>query len=80
MANLARYLMIFGVVLLVVGGLIFLAAKFFPAIPKLPLGQLPGDIRIERGNFTCFFPVVTSIILSIVLTILLNVIVRFLNR
>jgi hypothetical protein len=80
MTNLARFIMIFGLVLLVLGGLIFVVAKIFPTIPKLPLGQLPGDIRIERGNFTCFFPVVTSIVLSLVLTILLNLIIRFLNR
>ncbi len=80
MTDIARYMMIFGLVLLVVGGLVFLFAKYGPPITKIPLGQLPGDIRVERGNFTCFFPIVTSIILSIVLTILLNLIIRFLNR
>jgi hypothetical protein len=80
MTDIARFLMILGLVLLVAGGLIFLVAKYGPTSIKLPLGQLPGDFRIERGNFTCFFPLVTSIILSIVLTVLLNVIIRFLNR
>lgn len=80
MINLARILMIFGLILLLIGGVILLIARFGPPLEKIPLGQLPGDIRIERGNFSCFFPIVTSILLSIILTIVLNLIVRFLNR
>ena len=63
------------IVLLVVGGMVFIAGRY-----GLPFFRLPGDIRIEGQNFTCVFPLVTSILLSIVLTVLLNVIVRFLNR
>ncbi|HAG07901.1 MAG TPA: DUF2905 domain-containing protein, partial [Peptococcaceae bacterium] len=40
------------------------------------IGRLPGDIVIRKGNFTFYFPLVTSIILSIVLTLLLNVLFR----
>jgi hypothetical protein len=36
----------------------------------LPLGRLPGDIIIRRGNGTFYFPIVTCIIVSIVLTII----------
>jgi uncharacterized membrane protein YidH (DUF202 family) len=35
--------------------------------------RLPGDIYMERGNFSFGFPVVTCIVVSIVLTILLNI-------
>jgi hypothetical protein len=35
----------------------------------LPLGRLPGDIYVRRGNFSFYFPLATSIILSIVLTL-----------
>jgi hypothetical protein len=38
----------------------------------VPFGRLPGDIYIRRGNFSFYFPVVTSIVLSILLTILLS--------
>ena len=38
----------------------------------VPLFRLPGDIRVQRGNFSFYFPVVTSIVLSIILTLLLN--------
>ena len=41
-----------------------------------PIGRLPGDITYRRGNFTFYFPLVTSIIISIVLTIVLAVLRR----
>jgi DUF2905 family protein len=36
----------------------------------LPIGRLPGDIYVKRGNFSFYFPLATSIILSIILTLL----------
>jgi len=45
--------------------------------PRIPwLGRLPGDIVVERGRFTFYAPIVTSIVVSVVLTILLNLLVR----
>jgi hypothetical protein len=35
-----------------------------------PLGRLPGDFAIKRGNFSFYFPLATSIVLSILLTLL----------
>lgn len=64
--SFGKLIMLFGVILLGVGFLIFFTGKIFP------LGRLPGDIFIRKGNFTLYFPVVTSIILSIVLSIILN--------
>jgi hypothetical protein len=75
MLQLARTLMIFGVIILAAGGLLYLAVKL-----NLPLGRLPGDIVIQRGNFTCIFPLATSILLSILLTSLLSLLARYLNR
>jgi hypothetical protein len=75
MLSLARILVFIGILLVLIGGLVYLAAR-----TGLPIGRLPGDIRIERDNFSCSFPIVTSILLSIILTIVLNVIVRFLNK
>lgn len=75
MDALARILIILGLIFLVIGGVVLLVSRL-----GLPLGRLPGDIRIETENVTCVFPLVTSILLSIVLTIVLNLIVRFLNR
>jgi hypothetical protein len=75
MLSLARILILFGLALVVIGGLVFLAARL-----NLPLGRLPGDIRIERENFSCAFPLATSILLSIILTVALNILVRLLNK
>jgi predicted MFS family arabinose efflux permease len=36
----------------------------------LPLGRLPGDFSVRRGNFSFYFPLATSIVLSILLTLL----------
>jgi hypothetical protein len=75
MIPFARILIILGLILVVTGGLVYLLARV-----GLPVGHLPGDIRIQTENFTCFFPLTTMIIVSVVLTIILNLIVRFLNR
>ena len=75
MDSLARILILIGLILLVAGGLVLLFSRI-----GLPIGRLPGDIRIETNNVTCVFPLVTSILLSIILTILLNIIVRFINK
>ena len=75
MENIGRFLMIGGIILFVVGGLIFLASKF-----GIPFGRLPGDIRIERENFSFHFPLASSIFISILLTIILNVVVRLLRK
>ncbi len=76
MEDMGRMQILFGVSIVVIGGVILLLSR----IPGLGLGHLPGDITIQTGNVSCFFPIVTSIILSIVLTILLNVVLTLLNR
>ncbi|HLF89128.1 MAG TPA: DUF2905 domain-containing protein [Anaerolineales bacterium] len=73
--TIARFFLIIGVISLVIAGGLFLAAKL-----GLPLGRLPGDIVIKRGNFTLAIPIVTSIVLSILLTVGINIIIRLLNR
>ncbi len=75
MTNLARIFLTLGVIFIVIGGLIYLLGRL-----GIQLGRLPGDIRIERGNFTCIFPLATSILLSVLLTLGLSLLVRFLNR
>jgi hypothetical protein len=72
---LARIFIVLGVIFLIVGGLLYLAAKV-----GFPLFNLPGDIRIERGNLTCIVALGTSLLLSILLTVGLNLLARWLNR
>jgi len=69
--SIARYLMLGGLLLFLIGGGVYLAARF-----GLPLGRLPGDIRIKGQNFRFYFPLATSLLLSLVLTVLLNLIAR----
>ena len=52
--------------LLIIAGLVIAAVG---VALTAGLGRLPGDIVYRRGNFTFFFPLMTSIILSIVLTL-----------
>ncbi len=74
---LARMIIILGVVLIVLGAIMYLVARWNISEWKIPIGRLPGDIRIQTDNFTCLFPLATSLLLSLILTILLNIIVRF---
>lgn len=75
MENIARYLMLGGILLFLIGGGVYLAVKF-----GLPLGRLPGDIHMEGENGSFYFPITTSILVSVVLTILLNVIIRLIRK
>ncbi len=74
MEDIGKMLILFGVLLAITGGALVLFGK----VPGL--GRLPGDIVIQRDNFTCFFPLATSILLSIVLTLLLNIVARTLGK
>ena len=65
-----KLLIFFGAVLIVVGVIITL-------LGKLPyLGRLPGDIYIQKKNFTFYFPITTSILISLVLSALLYLFFR----
>jgi uncharacterized membrane protein len=57
------------VVLLVLGGLLFLLGRF-------GVDRLPGDLVLRRGSFTLYFPIGLVILLSIVGTIVLNILFR----
>ena len=61
---MARWLIILGVVLVVLGLL-------WPWLTKLGLGRLPGDIVIKRENFRVYIPITTSLLISIVLSLVL---------
>jgi hypothetical protein len=72
--DLGKWLVIVGLGLALLGGVMWLLGR----IPFF--GNLPGDIRIQTQNFTCFFPLASMIILSILATIVLNIIIRIANK
>jgi membrane protein implicated in regulation of membrane protease activity len=64
MHDLGKSLIVVGVLIVVVGVVLMLAGR----VPWL--GRLPGDISIQRGNWSFYFPVVTSLVVSVLLTLL----------
>jgi hypothetical protein len=59
-----------GKILIAFGLLIALAGVVLVLVGRVPwIGRLPGDIHIQRGNFTFYFPLATSLLLSVVLTL-----------
>lgn len=75
LSNLARIAAVFGVVLLVIAGILYLLDRL-----DIPFGNLPGDLKFQRGNFTCAVPLVSGLILSVVLTVVINLILYFVNK
>lgn len=66
----AKLLILFGIVLTVLGGLLLVMGR----IPFI--GRLPGDFYIQRGNFTFYIPLTTSILISLFLTFLFSLFSR----
>ncbi|HEX6768787.1 MAG TPA: DUF2905 domain-containing protein [Candidatus Binatia bacterium] len=63
MGGLGKTLIAVGIVLVIVGLLVSLAGK-------LPwIGHLPGDIHIQRGRFSFYFPLTTCIVVSLVISL-----------
>ncbi len=64
----------FGRVLMLLGGVLLALGAIFSFGGKLGwLGRLPGDFRFERGGYTFYFPLATSILLSVLLTLILYI-------
>ena len=70
MNSFGKLLILFGLSLAAVGGLMLFIGK----VPYI--GTLPGDIYVQRKNFSFYFPLTTSILLSIVLTLLFSLFSR----
>ena len=62
----------FGKILIFIGLLLTILGVIFAFGNKLPLvGRLPGDIAVERKNYSFYFPVATCLIISIVMSFIL---------
>lgn len=70
MNDLGRLLVVFGLVIVAAGVLVMLVGR----VPWI--GRLPGDVHIQRGNWTFYAPLATSILLSLALSLILWLIAR----
>lgn len=77
MDSIGKLILLIGLGLVLLGIMLMILARL-PFFNNL--GSLPGDIRIQGENFSCFVPIVSMILISIVLTIVLNIIIRIINR
>jgi hypothetical protein len=64
MSPIGKFIIFLGILLVVTGLIIIFINKTFP------LGELPGDITVEKGNFRFYFPLTTSLVISAVLSAL----------
>jgi hypothetical protein len=70
-----------GKVLLIAGGCIIVLGLIFLFAERIPfVGKLPGDIFIEKGRFSFYFPIVTCILASAVLSLILGLVLWLLHR
>ena len=67
LASVGRMLILFGIVLLVIGGLLAVVGK----VPRLP-----GDILIRRDSVVVYIPLATSLLLSVILTLVFSSLIR----
>jgi hypothetical protein len=72
---IGKWTLVFGVVLVVVGAIVWLVESL-----GLPLGRLPGDIRMRGEGWSFHFPIMTSIVVSILLTAVVNLLFWFWRR
>lgn len=66
MPDVGKLLVVFGVVIVLLG------LALWSGFGASWLGKLPGDIRIERGHSSFYFPIVTCIIISVLLSLVLS--------
>jgi hypothetical protein len=75
LSTLGKWLVVAGLALALAGAGLWLMGK-----TGLPLGRLPGDIRIVRPGFTFYFPLTSTILVSLALTALINLVARLFRR
>ncbi len=72
--NLGRWMIVIGLGIAGIGLLMVLLARI-----GIPIGRLPGDIRLQGQNVTCLIPLASMILISLILTIAINLLLRMLK-
>jgi hypothetical protein len=67
---LAKMLLLFGLVMVLLGLVLLVAGNLSGKVPWL--GRLPGDIYVEREGRTFYFPLATCLVVSLLLTLLFS--------
>jgi hypothetical protein len=62
--QLGKTLIVMGLCIVFIGILFLLSDKISF------IGRLPGDIRIQKENFSFYFPITTCILISIILSLI----------
>jgi hypothetical protein len=70
MRDLGKLLLGFGALMVLLGLVLLVAGNLSGKVPWL--GRLPGDIHIQRGSWSFYFPLATCLVISIVLTLLFS--------
>jgi hypothetical protein len=70
MRDLGKLLLGFGALMVLLGLVLLVAGNLSGKVPWL--GRLPGDMHIQRENWTFYFPLATCLVISIVLTLLFS--------
>ncbi len=70
MRDLGKLLLGFGALMVLLGLILLVAGNLSGKVPWL--GRLPGDIHIQRGSWSFYFPLATCLVISVVLTLLFS--------
>ena len=74
MQNIAKTIIIIGIILIIVGLILwFFNSKF------TWFGNLPWDIKVKKENFSFYFPITTMILISIIVSIIIWLIKKFVS-
>lgn len=68
---MARWIIITGLILVLIGVILHFAPGIFRWF-----GRLPGDIRIERENVRVYIPIASMLLISIVLSLIIYLLRR----
>lgn len=68
--SMGKMLVLLALGLAIVGALFWVGGR-------MGLGSLPGNFKLEGENWSCYVPIMASIVISLLLTVVLNVIIRW---
>jgi len=69
-SNIAKWIIFLGFGIVILGLIVWVGSKI-----GIPIGKLPGDIRVQKEKFALYIPLVTSLILSLFFTIVINLVI-----